>query len=62
MVNFDKLSAEVEMFQENIKRTRRTIKDEDEERRGEGAEGGGVDLVSRISLCIGRLRDVEAFY
>ena len=33
MVNFDKLSAEVEMFQENVKRTRRTIKDEDEERR-----------------------------
>ena len=29
---------------------------------GEGAGGGGVDLVSRISLCIGRLRDVEAFY
>ena len=30
---------------------------------GGGAGGGvGVDLVSRISLCIGRLRDVEAFY
>ena len=38
MVNFDKLSAEVEMFQENVKRTRRTIKDEDEERRFEEKE------------------------
>ena len=38
MVNFDKSSAEVEMFQENIKRTRRTIKDEDEERRFEEKE------------------------
>ena len=27
-----------------------------------GGGGGGLDLVSRISLCIGRLRDVEAFY